>query len=90
MFILIWVVVVLLCVSLYDVDVFYGVLLIFYVLGIVWVVDIGVFFVGVKFGWYKFCFNVLLGKIFEGLFGGVMVLFVIIVFVVLYYQVEFF
>lgn len=84
-FIFIWVVVIVLCISFYDVDFFYGVLLIFYVLGIVWVVDIGVFFVGVKFGWYKLCFNVLFGKSLEGLLGGIVVLFVIIVFVVLYY-----
>lgn len=89
MLILIWVVVVVFCISLYDVDLFYGVLFIFYVLGIVWVVDIGVFFVGVKFGCYKLCFNVLLGKSLEGLLGGIVVLFVIIVFVVFYYQVEF-
>ncbi|GAA0856027.1 phosphatidate cytidylyltransferase [Aliiglaciecola litoralis] len=73
---------------MYDIDPFYGVSLIFYVLGIVWAADIGAFFVGVKFGRHKLRPNVSPGKTLEGLAGGIGASTAIIAFAALHYQVD--
>lgn len=83
-----WVALVTLRTSLYDVDIYYGASLIFYVLGIVWAADIGAFFTGVKFGRRKLRPNVSPGKTLEGLFGGITASFAIIAFAALHYQWE--
>lgn len=83
-----WVALVSLRTSLYDIDVFYGASLIFYVLGIVWAADIGAFFVGVKFGRHKLRPNVSPGKTLEGLLGGIGASSAIIAFAALHYNVD--
>lgn len=72
----------------YDANPFYGVSLIFYVLGIVWAADIGAFFVGVKFGRHKLRPNVSPGKTLEGLAGGIAASTAIIAFAALQYPVD--
>ncbi|WJG08531.1 phosphatidate cytidylyltransferase [Aliiglaciecola sp. LCG003] len=83
-----WVAVVSLRSHMHDIDPFYGVSLIFYVLGIVWAADIGAFFVGVKFGRHKLRPNVSPGKTLEGLLGGIGASTAIIGFAALHYQVD--
>lgn len=73
---------------MHTIDPFYGVSLIFYVLGIVWAADIGAFFVGVKFGRHKLRPNVSPGKTLEGLAGGIAASTAIIAFAALHYQVD--
>lgn len=84
-FVLFWLVLNILCSVGYGELIYFGFMFIFVVLGIVWSVDIGVYFIGKNLGKYKLMLKVSLNKIIEGLFGGVVVL-VIFVLVFCYYS----
>lgn len=66
-----------LCVWYYVDNYYSGVLWLLYVMILVWGVDFGVYMFGKMFGKYKLVLKVLLGKIWQGFFGGLLIVVVI-------------